>query len=203
MLSPMDVEQGVTVAVTIVVGYLIGSIPIANVVAARRGKIDLREVGDRNPGFWNARETLGRTAAIPVFIGDSAKGVAAALIGTALAEPSVWGLAYVGCGAAMVGHSFPVFARFRGGRSILTFAGGAAVFATVPFLISVGLLLVTFAFSRSFAIAARVGFVALPIVQLVVEGPYRTAATGVLMTFIGMRFAMAALADRRRAVRQV
>jgi glycerol-3-phosphate acyltransferase PlsY len=195
----MDVEQGVTVAVTIVVGYLIGSIPVANLVAARRARVDLREVGDRNPGFWNARETLGRRAAIPVFVGDSAKGVAAALVGAALADPGVWGLAYVGCGAAMVGHAFPIFARFRGGRSILTFAGGAAVFATVPFLITIGLLLVTFAFSRSFAVAARVGFVAFPIVQIAIEGPYRTAATGVLMTFIGLRFAMAAVADRHRA----
>ena len=202
MLSPMGVEQGVTVAVTIVVGYLIGSIPVANLVAARRASVDLREVGDRNPGFWNARETLGRRAAVPVFVGDSAKGVAAALVGAVLADPGVWGLAYVGCGAAMVGHSFPIFARFRGGRSILTFAGGAAVFATVPFAISIGLLLLTFAVRRSFAVAARVGFVAFPIVQLVVEGPYRTAATGVLMTFIGLRFAMAAAADRRRAARQ-
>ena len=196
MLSPM----GVDLAVTIVVGYLIGSIPVANLVAARRAQVDLRDVGDRNPGFWNARETLGRRAAIPVFVGDSAKGVAAALVGAALADPGVWGLAYVGCGAAMVGHSFPVFARFRGGRSILTFAGGAAVFAPVPFLITIGLLLATFVVARSFAVAARVGFVAFPLVQLVIEGPYRTAATGVLMTFIGVRFAMAAVADRRRAV---
>ena len=199
MLSPMSVE----LAVTIVIGYLIGSIPIANLVAARRARIDLREVGDRNPGFWNARETLGRRAAIPVFVGDSAKGVVAALVGTALADPGVWGLAYVGCGAAMVGHAFAVFARLRGGRSILTFAGGAAVFATIPFLVSIGLLLVTFAIRRSFAVAARVGFVAFPIVQLVIEGPYRTAATGVLMTFIGLRFAMAAVADRRAARRQL
>jgi glycerol-3-phosphate acyltransferase PlsY len=198
MLSPMDTDQAVTIAVTIVVGYLIGSIPIANLVAARRARIDLRTVGDRNPGFWNARETLGRRAAIPVFIGDSAKGVAAALAGAALADPGIWGMAYVGCGAAMVGHAFPVFARFRGGRSILTFAGGAAVFTPIPFLISIALLLVTFVIRRSFAVAARVGFVALPIVQLVVEGPYRTAATGVLMTFIGARFAMAAVAARRR-----
>ena len=196
MLSPM----GVDLAVTIVVGYLIGSIPVANLVAARRAQVDLRDVGDRNPGFWNARETLGRRAAIPVFVGDSAKGVAAALVGAALADPGVWGLAYVGCGAAMVGHSFPVFARFRGGRSILTFAGGAAVFAPVPFLITIGLLLATFVVARSFAVAARVGFVAFPLVQLVIEGPYRTAATGLLMTFIGVRFAMAAVADRRRAV---
>ena len=198
MLSPM----GITVAVTVVVGYLIGSIPIANLVAARRAEIDLRDVGDGNPGFWNARETLGRRAAIPVFVGDSLKGLAAALVGAALADPGVWGLAYVGCGAAMIGHSFPVFARFRGGRSILAFAGGAAVFTTVPFLLAIALLLVTFAIRRSLAVSSRVAFVALPIVQIIVEGPYRTAATGVLMTFIGLRFAMAAVADRRRAPRQ-
>lgn len=191
--------MGIEVAVTIVVGYLIGSIPIANLVAARRANVDLRDVGDGNPGFWNARETLGRRAAIPVFVGDSAKGLVAALVGAALADPGVWGLAYVGCGAAMLGHSFPVFARFRGGRSILAFAGGAAVFTTIPFLIAVGVLLVTFAMCRSFAVASRVAFVALPIVQIIVEGPNRTAATGVLMTFIGLRFAMAAVADRRGA----
>ena len=202
MLSPMELEQAVTVAVTMVVGYLIGSIPIANLVAARRARVDLRDVGDGNPGFWNARETLGRRAAIPVFVGDSFKGVAAALVGTALADPGVWGLAYVGCGAAMVGHAFPVFARFRGGRSILTFAGGAAVFATVPFLLTIALLLVAFVITRSFAVAARVGFFAFPVVQIAIEGPYRTAATGVLMTFIGLRFAMAAVAEPRSAAGQ-
>ena len=195
MLSPMGVE----VVVTIVVGYLIGSIPIANLVARRRGGPDLRDVGDRNPGYWNAQATLGRRAALPVFIGDAAKGAVAALVGVALSDPGVWGLAYAGCGAAMVGHAFPVFARFRGGRSILTFAGGAAVFAPVPFAIAIGLLLLAFAVTRSFAIGARVGFVAFPFVQLLVEGPYRTAASGVLMTFIGLRFAAAALAERRQA----
>jgi glycerol-3-phosphate acyltransferase PlsY len=195
----MGSETAVDVAITVVIGYLVGSIPIANMVAARRARIDLRTVGDRNPGYWNARETLGRRASIPIFIGDAAKGVVAALVGLALANPGVWGMAYVGTGAAMVGHAFPVFARFRGGRSILTFAGGAAVFAPLPFVITIGLLLVVFAVTRSFATAARVGFFAFPVVQLVIQGPYRTAATGVLMTFIGLRFAMAAWADRRVA----
>jgi acyl phosphate:glycerol-3-phosphate acyltransferase len=199
MLSPMGPEAAVTIAV----GYLIGSIPIANLVAARRARIDLRDVGDRNPGFWNARETLGRRAAMPVFVGDSAKGAIAALVGSVLADPGVWGLAYVGCAAAMVGHAFPVFAHFRGGRSVLTFAGGAAVFATIPFAITIGLMAATFMIRRSFAVAARVGFVAFPIVQIIVEGPYRTAASGVLMTFIGLRFAMAAVGDRRAGRRQV
>jgi glycerol-3-phosphate acyltransferase PlsY len=193
----MDSSTAVDLVITVVAGYLIGSIPIANLVAARRARIDLRDVGDRNPGYWNARETLGRRAAVPVFVGDVAKGFVAAGIGALLAPPGVWGLAYVGAGAAMVGHAFPVFARFRGGRSILTFTGGAAVFAPLPFAITIGLLLVVFAVTRSFARAAQVGFFAFPVVQLVIEGPYRTAATGVLMTFIGLRFAAAALADRR------
>ena len=193
----MSSDTAVDVAITIVVGYLVGSIPIANMVAARRAQLDLRTVGDRNPGFWNARETLGKRASIPVFVGDVSKGVIAALVGAALANPGVWGLAYVGTGAAMVGHAFPVFARFRGGRSILTFTGGGAVYATLPFAITIALLLGVFAFTRSFARAAQVGFFAFPMVQLVVEGPYRTAATGVLMTFIGLRFATVAIGDRR------
>lgn len=189
------------VAVTVVAGYLIGSIPVANLVAERRARLDLRDVGDRNPGYWNAREALGRRAAIPVFAGDALKGVFAALVGLVLAEPDVWGLPYVGTGAAMVGHAFPVFAGFRGGRSILAFAGGAAVFAPLPFAVTIGLLLVAFAVSRSFAVAARVGFFAFPVVQIAIEGPYRTAATGVLMTFIGLRFASAAWSVRREPAR--
>ena len=99
----------------------------------------------------------------------------------------------------MVGHAFPVFAGFVGGRSVLTFVGTVLVATPIATLISIGILLIVFAVTRSFAWAARVGMVALPFVQLVVDGPYRTAATGVLMTFIGVRFAMAALGDRQRA----
>jgi len=184
------------VLVTIVAGYLVGSIPIANVVARRRGISDLRETGDRNPGYWNAKETIGRRAAIPVMVGDVAKGSAAALIGLLLAAPGVWGLAYVGTAAAMVGHAFPLFAGFRGGRSVLTFVGGALVFSPLSFAIAIGALLAAFAATKSFAVGARVGMVALPIVQLFVDGPFRTAATGVLMSFIGLRFAMAARSAR-------
>lgn len=188
----------VDVLVAAILGYLIGSIPVANLVARRRGDVDLRDVGDRNPGFWNARETLGRMAAVPVFVGDVVKGAAAAGLGVLLADDGVWGLAYVAGFAAMVGHAFPVFAGFVGGRSILTFVGTVLVATPLAAAISVGILVVVFVATRSFAWAARAGMVALPFVQLVVDGPYRTAATGVLMSFIGLRFAQAALADRRR-----
>lgn len=190
--TPLDV------ALSLVVGYLVGSIPVANLVARRRASIDLREVGDRNPGFWNARESLGRKAAVPVFVGDVAKGIAAAGVGALLADNGVWGVAYAAGGAAMVGHAFPLFSRFVGGRSVLTFVGTVLIATPIATLLSVGLLPVVFVLKRSFAWAARVGMIALPFVQLVVDGPFRTAATGVLMTFIGLRFAIAARGDRRR-----
>jgi glycerol-3-phosphate acyltransferase PlsY len=204
MLSAMNAisdffSTPVDVALVIVIGYLIGSIPIANLVASRRASIDLREVGDHNPGFWNARETMGRMAAVPVLVGDIAKGLAAAGLGAVLADDGVWGVAYVAGGAAMVGHAFPVFASFVGGRSVLTFVGTVLIVTPVATLISIGILLVVFVATRSLAWGTRVGMIALPFVQLVVDGPYRTAATGVLMTFIGLRFGQAALADRRRA----
>ncbi|MEM8618079.1 MAG: glycerol-3-phosphate acyltransferase [Actinomycetota bacterium] len=176
------------VVVAVVAGYLIGSVPVANFVARRGGAGDLRDVGDRNPGYWNAKTTLGRRAAVPVFVGDVAKGAAAAVIGLVLADPGVWGVAYVATGAAMVGHAFPLFAGFQGGRSVLTFVGGAAVYAPPAALCALGVLAVVMLVTRSFAWSARAAIVAFPIAQLVIDGPYRTAATGVLMTFIGLRF---------------
>ena len=187
----------VTVATVIAVGYLLGSIPVAGIVARRRAGTDLRTVGDRNPGYWNAKEVLGRRAAVPVFVGDVLKGAAAAGVGRVLAGDAQWWLAYVGAGAAMVGHAWPVLAGFRGGRSVLAFAGGACVFAPVPAAAAIGVLLVVLAATRRFDVAARAGVGAFPAVQLVVEGPWRTAATGVLMSLIGVRFAQAAWAERR------
>lgn len=189
----------VDVLIVVVVGYLLGSIPVANLVARRRSAIDLRDVGDRNPGFWNARETLGKWAAVPVFVGDVGKGAAAATLGVFIADPGAWGIAYIATGAAMIGHAFPVFAHFTGGRSILTFVGGAAVFAPLSVAIGVGVVLVVFAVTRSFAWGSRAGILALPFIHFALEGPNRTAAMGALMTIIGIRFGMAALADRKRA----
>lgn len=191
----------VALVLSVSIGYLIGSIPVAGLVARRRAGVDLREVGDRNPGYWNAKETLGRRAAVPVFVGDALKGVIAGGVGWALAD-GTWQVAYAAVGAAMLGHAFPVFAGFRGGRSVLTFAGGAIVLSPLTAPIAIGGLLVVYAVSRSFAWGARVAVFGFPVVQLAVDGPYRTAATGCLMTIIGLRFLTAHLAARRTATQE-
>jgi glycerol-3-phosphate acyltransferase PlsY len=184
------------VAAVVVAGYAIGSVPVAGLVARRRSGLDLRDVGDRNPGYWNAKETLGRRAALPVFAGDVAKGALAAAIGRLVAGDGDWWLGYAAGFAAMAGHAWPVFAGFRGGRSVLTFVGAAAVLSPVTAAICVALLAVVTAL-RGFTWGARVAVFAFPLVQLAVDGAVRTAATGCLMSLIGLRFAMAARTNAR------
>jgi glycerol-3-phosphate acyltransferase PlsY len=177
--------------------YLAGSVPVANIVARSRAAGDLRTVGDRNPGFWNAKAQLGARAAVPVLVGDVVKAALPVLAARALGLP--WWAWYVVALAGMVGHAWPVFAQFRGGRSVLAWVGGTLVVAPVPTALAITLLGAAWMGRLGFVRAVRIAVVALPFLQLVVEDQWRTAASGVLMTFVGMRFATAARADRRRA----
>jgi acyl phosphate:glycerol-3-phosphate acyltransferase len=179
------------IAIPAAAGYLLGSIPVADLAVGRRG-VDLRLVGDRNPGYWNARETVGGSAARPVLVGDVGKGAAAALIGRAVAGRGRWWPPVIGTGAAMVGHAWPLFARFRGGRAVAAFGGGAAVMSPPAALVAAAAGVAGWRVRSSGATGVRLGFVAYPLAQLAVDGARRTAATGVLMTFIGFRFWQAA-----------
>ena len=176
-------------AAALPVGYVLGSVPMA-VLVGRRHRLDPRAVGDRNPGYWNVKEQLGRRAAAPVFAGDALKGAVAAGVGRALAPDGAWGVGYGAVGAAMVGHAWPAFARFRGGRSVLTFAGGMCVLSPLAAAVAAAACVAVSATS-SFAWGARVGVFGFPVAQLVLDSPHRTAASGALMSIIGLRFALA------------
>ncbi len=192
-------------------GYLAGSVPVALLVGRAHG-FDPREVGDRNPGFWNVKDRLGWRHAVPVFAGDLLKGTAAGLLGLAAGgwQTGDLGVAagasvapvYAAVAGAMIGHAWPVFARFQGGRSILTFAGGVAVICPPAFVLAVLALVVVSLVTRSFAIGARVGVFAVPVLQALFTPLAQVAATGALMCLIGLRFGQAALAARRRRPRR-
>ena len=194
------VRLAARLAVPAVAGYLLGSVPTADLVSR---DVDLRAVGDRNPGWWNARETLGPRAARPVLAGDIAKGAAGAAIGRLLARPGEWWMPVVGGAAAMVGHAWPLFAGFRGGRSVATFGGAAAVISPVTAAAAISAGTVVGRVTGSAARGIQAGFVAYPVVQLAVDGPRRTAATGALMSFIGLRFWMARLRSRSMRDRSI
>jgi acyl phosphate:glycerol-3-phosphate acyltransferase len=166
-----------------VIGYIAGSVPVALIVARRHG-VDLLAVGDGNPGAWNALERLGGARAWPAFIGDGLKGLLAGVAGWLLGGP---GPAYAGVAGAMLGHCFPVWTGFRGGKAVMTFAGG--VFALSPVAAAIALAgCGAVSGVRGFAWGARVGVFGFPLVQLAVDGPRRVALTGGLMCLIGLRF---------------
>lgn len=120
-----------TVALALVAAYLVGSFDFAVVVGRMHG-VDIREVGSGNPGTSNVLRTLGRLPAAMVLTGDLLKGVVAAAMGmvaSGVADATVhW--AFAAGLAAVIGHCYPVFHRFRGGKGMAT-ALGALVF-TLP-----------------------------------------------------------------------
>jgi len=109
-------------ALLMVASYLLGSLPFAVLVSRALGRADPRTYGSGNPGATNVLRGAGRVAAALTLVGDAGKGALA-----------VWLARWVGSGdetlaiacgaAAFVGHVFPVFLRFRGGKGVATFLG--------------------------------------------------------------------------------
>ncbi len=179
--------------VAVVVGYLLGSVPVALLVARRHG-VDLFRRGDGNPGAWNALEQLGARRSWPAFIGDAAKGTLAGLAGFALG--GTW-VAYVAVAAAMLGHAFPLATRGRGGKAVMTFAGGMFAVAPLAAAIALAACVAVSLARRSFALGARVGIFGVPFAQAAVDPIDHVAATGALMTLVGALFGVRALQGRR------
>ncbi len=100
--------------------YLIGSLDFAVIIARLKGE-DIYSLGSGNPGASNALRSLGKQAGALVLLGDLLKGVAAAALGTYLGGSAT--VAVAGGLAAVTGHCYPVFHRFRGGKGAATFAG--------------------------------------------------------------------------------
>jgi acyl phosphate:glycerol-3-phosphate acyltransferase len=116
-----------TVAVVIAFAYLLGSVDFGVHVARARG-VDIYAVGSGNPGTANVGRALGWKAAAAVLVGDLLKGVVAAAVGLIVVDATV-GLA-AGF-AAVVGHCFPIWHRFRGGKGVATAGGAILVIAPV------------------------------------------------------------------------
>jgi glycerol-3-phosphate acyltransferase PlsY len=122
----------------IVIGYFIGSIPFAFLVARWHG-IDLRVAGSGNVGATNVLRTGGVSAGIVVLLLDGLKGALAVMVAQRLTTGSVTPVA-AGL-ASVVGHIFPVWLRFRGGRGVATAAGTFAVLA--PFAVAAAAVIFT------------------------------------------------------------
>lgn len=126
-------------ALVAVLGYLLGGIPTAFLVARRRG-VDIRRVGSGNVGGTNALRVLGWRVGVAVMAVDAAKGAlaAAALPRLPLGGGEPVYLAVAAGLAAVVGHVFSPYLRFRGGKGVAVTAGVLAALAPLPTAVAVG-----------------------------------------------------------------
>jgi acyl phosphate:glycerol-3-phosphate acyltransferase len=165
--------------------YLIGSIP-AGYIAGRLGGIDIRTVGSGNIGATNVTRVLGKPYGYPVFIVDFLKGFAAVGMSIMIAKraqlvsiPSeLFGV--VGAVACVLGHSFPVWLGFKGGKGVAASAG--ALFRLMPFvaLIAVAVWLIIFYLTRYVSVASMTAALAVPIAILSMMFLGQTGGTALL-----------------------
>jgi glycerol-3-phosphate acyltransferase PlsY len=165
--------------------YLIGSIP-AGYIAGRIVGIDIRTVGSGNIGATNVTRVLGKRYGYPVFIVDFLKGFAAVGMSIMIAKrtqpvliPSEL-LGVVGAVACVLGHSFPVWLGFKGGKGVAASAG--ALFGLMPFvaLIAVAVWLIIFYLTRYVSVASMTAALAVPITILSMMFLGQTGGTALL-----------------------
>lgn len=165
----------------IIVGYLIGSIPSALIAGKTIKGIDIREYGSGNMGAANAYRILGREAGTVVIAADVFKGIIPALIGLYIGGYTVALIAGI---AAVIGHSYPVFARFKGGKGIATGAGAYLVILPFGLLISLAVFLAVFLISGYVSLSSIIAVAVLAIMSFVFyKGAFVSIATLLICAF--------------------
>ncbi len=145
-----------------VLGYLLGSIPTAYIAGRLLKGRDIRQMGDGNIGAQNAFRHLGAKIGTAVFFIDASKGALAILIAQAVSLPQ---LAILMAGvAAVIGHNWPVFLGFRGGRGESTTIGVLTTVITQPMLIVAGPTILALLIRKNVTLASVFLFVPLPLV---------------------------------------
>lgn len=148
----------------ILIGYVVGSLPIGYLVAQRAGVVDLRRVGSGNVGATNVYRATSLPIAITVMLADVTKGAAAVWLAGA-------GTAAVAAGvAAVIGHIYPVWLRFRGGKGVATASGVFAILTPLPALVAAAAFAVVVARTRLVSLGSIVATLVLPIVEWLMPG---------------------------------
>ncbi|NLD70111.1 MAG: glycerol-3-phosphate 1-O-acyltransferase PlsY [Limnobacter sp.] len=166
----MDALYGV---LAIVLAYLIGSVSFAVLVSRAMGLADPRSYGSKNPGATNVLRTGNKAAAVLTLLGDAAKGFVAVALARALATRYGFGDATIALVAlaAFVGHLYPVFHGFKGGKGVATAAG---ILLALNLWLGLGTLLtwvLIAVFFRYSSLAALVAAVFAPLWYLFLFGP--------------------------------
>lgn len=156
----------IKIVATLLGAYLLGSIPSAVWIGKIFYGVDVRTQGSGNAGTTNVLRVLGAKAALPVFIIDLLKGYAAVSLahwsGFVEGSPAFLYLKMALCLLAAVGHMYPVFAGFRGGKGVATLVGTMFAFSVGGILLALATFFVIVAFSHYVSVGSMVGGLLLP-----------------------------------------
>ena len=164
---------------SIAFGYLLGSIPFAFMLTSRLGGIDLRTSGSGNVGAANVFRTMGSTIGLGTLALDVAKGATAVLVAQRFADgpttPTAAGV------AAILGHIYPVWLRFRGGKGVATACGVFAVLAPMATVIAGAVFVITVWWTRYVSVGSVAATLLLGPVAFLIDAP-RAVVIGALMS---------------------
>ena len=164
----------VTLATVLIGSYLLGSIPFGY-LAGRLAGIDIRKAGSGNVGATNVVRVLGKRYGYPVFALDVLKGLGAVKISMLMApgrppdwnSPEIFGI--LAAMSSVLGHLYPPWLKFNGGKGVATSAGALLALTPVATLVGVAIWIIVFWLTRYVSLASITAAVVLPIVILVVS----------------------------------
>ena len=195
-----DQPPAVQYPVVAVLSYLLGSVPVGYLLLRARTGVDVRDYGSGRTGMSNVLRTGGGKLAAVTLTMDIAKGALAVLLARYLTGATG---AEVAAGLlVLVGHNWPVFLQFKGGRGILTALGGLSVMAPVPAVIATVTFLLITLLSRYISLGSIIGvlFGCFSLLALVLVGVY--SSTYALYALVGTVIIIWQHRDNIRRIRQ-
>ena len=172
-------------ALLVLFGYLLGSVPFGILVAkAFDREVDLRKSGSGNIGATNVARTLGKTAGILTLLLDVGKGILAlTLARSVLDAPAYHWLALVG-GAGFLGHIFPVYLRFRGGKGVAAALGVVLFLSPETAFVLIVLFSAVLYFTRYVSLGSLCAAVGLPVAMAFLGRSRHYVTLALVMSFL-------------------
>lgn len=156
--------------IIIITAYLLGNISTSYIVAKRLAGVDIRTQGSGNAGSTNVLRTLGKKAGALTFIGDVLKGLIAVLIARFIAYGANLDdttCAYIAVVAVVLGHNYPVFLGFKGGKGVATSLGSMLGMNPLVALLCLGFFIIIVAITKYVSLGSMLGIGLSPVIMMI------------------------------------
>lgn len=185
-------------ALSMIIAYLLGALPTAYIAGRLKLRKDIRKIGGGNVGALNATRELGLKIGIIVLLMDAAKGAGAVLIAKYLGVSQIW--VFLAGFAAVVGHCWPVYLKFRGGKGAATTIGVFLGLTPLPMACSIPIMLLVIGITSNVTLGMAVGFLFYPLWLWLFDQPLEIYIYAILMVlFLAARYAPTAIRALKKA----